>query len=125
MEIAMASTGGNLRIELWNVVVPLAEVLEASAGPRKRTAHVLMAFMHGAGKRGIGYSIFREKSDLDLATEAAQALVNTVRPEMTALLDIERFEERNRAGNATASRSAANALSLAAWDLAAQHQGCA
>ena len=37
-----------MQIELWNLVVPLAEVLEASAGPRKRTAHVLIAFMHGA-----------------------------------------------------------------------------
>jgi L-alanine-DL-glutamate epimerase-like enolase superfamily enzyme len=114
-----------VRIELWNLVVPLAKVLEASAGPRKRTAHVLIAFMDDAGKRGIGYSIFREQKNLDLATQAAQKLVGAVRPEMTALLDIERFEERNRAGDATASRSAANALSLAAWDLAAQQQGCA
>jgi L-alanine-DL-glutamate epimerase-like enolase superfamily enzyme len=114
-----------MRLELWNLAVPLAEVLEASAGPRKRTAHVLIAFMHDAGKRGIGYSIFREQSDLDRATRAAQKLVGAVRPEMTALLDIERCEERNRADDATASRSAANALSLAAWDLAAQQRSCA
>ena len=113
------------RIELWNMVVPLAEVLEASAGPRKRTAHVLFAFINAAGKRGVGYSIFRELKNLDLATAAAQQLVRSVPPQMTALLDIERFEESNRQGDATASRSAANALSLAAWDLAAQQQGCA
>jgi L-alanine-DL-glutamate epimerase-like enolase superfamily enzyme len=122
----MAATNGNgVQIDLWNLVVPLAEVLEASAGPRKRIAHVLIAFMHDADKRGIGYSIFREQANLDLATQAAQKLVATVRPGMTGLLDIERFEEGNRAGDATASRSAANALSLAAWDLAAQQQGCA
>ena len=120
-----ATIGSGVQIELWNLVVPLAEVLEASAGPRQRTAHVLIAFMSDAGKRGIGYSIFREQRNLDLATQAAQKLVAAVRPEMTALLDIERFEEHNRAGDATAGRSAANALSLAAWDLAAQQQGCA
>jgi D-galactarolactone cycloisomerase len=114
-----------VRIELWNLVVPLAEVLEASAGPRKRTAHVLMAFMHDSKHRGIGYSIFGEQTNLDLATRAAQTLVDSVSPRMPALLDIERVEERNRAGNAAASRSAANALSLAAWDLAAQQRGCA
>ena len=119
------ATDNSVRIELWNLMVPLAEVLEASAGPRQRTAHVLMAFMQGAGKRGIGYSIFREKSNLDLATKVAHALVAAVRPDKTALLDIERFEERNRTGDATAGRSAANALSLAAWDLAAQQRGCA
>ena len=122
----MATAIGNgVRIELWNLVVPLAKVLEASAGPRKRTAYVLIAFMHGAGKRGVGYSIFREQTNLDLAMQAAQKLVAALRPEMTALLDVERYEEHNRAGNADASRSAANALSLAAWDLAAQQQGCA
>ena len=119
------ATDNSVRIELWNLMVPLAEVLEASAGPRKRTAYVLMVFMQGAGKRGIGYSIFREKSNLDLATKVAHALVAAVRPDKTALLDIERFEERNRTGDATAGRSAANALSLAAWDLAAQQRGCA
>ena len=78
------ATDNSVRIELWNLVVPLAEVLEASAGPRQRTAHVLMAFMQGAGKRGIGYSIFREKNDLDLATKSAQVLVPEVRPDMAA-----------------------------------------
>lgn len=120
-----ATDGNAVRIELWNLVVPLAEVLEASAGPRKRTAYVLIAFMHDEGKRGIGYSIFRERKDLDLATQAAQKLVGAGRPELPELLDIERCEERNRAGDATASRSAANALSLAAWDLAARQRGCA
>jgi len=118
-------TTRSVQIELWNLGVPLADVLEASAGPRKRTAHVLIAFMHGAGRRGIGYSIFREQKNLELATEAARKLVSAVRHELPELLDIERFEERNRAGDATASRSAANALSLAAWDLAAQQRGLA
>jgi L-alanine-DL-glutamate epimerase-like enolase superfamily enzyme len=121
-----ATPGVNaVQIELWNLVVPLAEVLEASAGPRKRTAHVLIVFMHGANQRGIGYSIFRERGPLVLATRAAQKLAGAVRPELPALLDIERFEVRNPAGDATASRSAANALSLAAWDLAARQRGCA
>jgi L-alanine-DL-glutamate epimerase-like enolase superfamily enzyme len=118
-------TGSAVHIELWNLILPLAEVLEASAGPRKRTAHVLIAFMDAAGKRGTGYSIFREKKDLDFATQAAQKFVGAVPHELRELLDIERFEERNRASDATASRSAASALSLAAWDLAARHQGCA
>src|SRR6185436_8015216 len=124
--MAIAATSSNaVRIELWNLIVPLAEVLEASAGPRKRTAHVLIAFLHDADRRGIGYSIFRERKDLDLATQAAQKLAGGVRPELPDLLDVERFEECNREGDATASRSAANALSLAAWDLTAQRQGCA
>ncbi len=114
-----------VRIELWNLVVPLAEVLDASAGPRKRTAHVLVAFMDAKGHRGVGYSIFREQNNLELATQAAQKFVSAMRHELPDLLDIERYEEHNRTGDATASRSAANALSLAAWDLAARQQGCA
>jgi hypothetical protein len=89
--MASAATS-SVQIELWNLVVPLAKVLEASAGPRKRTAHVLIAFMHGAGKRGIGYSIFREQRNLDLATQAAQKLVAAVRPKITALRDQMRTE---------------------------------
>src|SRR3982074_2693294 len=96
------SASHDVRIELWNLVVPLAEVLEASAGPRKRTAHVLFAFMQDSKHRGIGYSIFREQKDLDAATQAAKALIGAVQPEMTALLNIERCEEQNSAGNAGA-----------------------
>lgn len=117
-------SGQDIEIELWNLRAPLDPVIHTPRGPVTETC-LLLVFVTGAHEcRGIGYSSFRRVSDMQAATAAARGLVARAARGLAGLLSIERADEASGETSA-ASRSAASALSLAAWDLAGKQAGIA
>jgi L-alanine-DL-glutamate epimerase-like enolase superfamily enzyme len=113
-----------IECELWCLRIPLARAI-GSPGRRYDSTHLLFAILRdGAGNRGIGYSRFFDAADLDPSAREAHALLQQART-LSLLLDIERIEASFQAETTVASRSAANALSTAAWDLAGRQRGVA
>src|SRR4051812_14078691 len=114
--------GNNINVELWNLRVPLDPPIVSPKGPTTETCLLLVFASDKEGKRGIGYSSFRQSSDMDEATVIARKLVTEAAPGLAGLLDVERQEEATCESSA-ASRRAASAISLAAWDLAGKQAG--
>lgn len=114
--------GNNVDVELWNLRVPLVPPIHSPKEMVTETCLLLVFASDKNGNRGIGYSSFRRSSDMDLASTIASKLVAESAPGLAGLLDIERQEEATCESNA-ASRCAANAISLAAWDLAGKQAG--
>src|SRR3954469_20572331 len=112
----------NLAVELWNLRVPLDPPIVSPKGPTTETCLLLAFVSDKDGKRGIGYSSFRQPSDMDRATAIARKLVTEAAPGLAGLLDVERQGEATCESSA-ASRCAASAVSLAAWDLAGKQAG--
>lgn len=107
-----------LEVELWNLSIPLAPHIHSPKGPITAT-YLLFAFMtDDEGLRGVGYSSFRRPADLDLSTSIARGLVSDSGLNLPALINVERLEEESSFQSSSCSKAAANALSLAAWDLA-------
>src|SRR3954469_13746433 len=112
----------NLAVELWNLRVPLDPPIVSPKGPTTETCLLLAFVSDKDGKRGVGYSSFRASSDMDRATAIARKLVTEAAPGLAGLLDVERQGEATCESSA-ASRRAASAISLAAWDLAGKQAG--
>ncbi len=114
-----------VNVELWNLRVPLDPPIQAPKGPTTETC-LLLAFVSGGdGHRGVGYASFRKAAEMAEATAVAKKLIAEAAPAtsgLAGLLNVERQQEAT--GEAThISRSAASALSLAAWDLAGKQAG--
>ena len=110
--------------ELWRLTIPLSKVI-GTPGRSFSFTHVLLALIRDSNNNcGIGYSRFFEPVELERTVVAARALLPGA-ASLAELLDIERTEERAPAEQRSASRSAANALSMAAWDLAGRQRGIA
>src|SRR6185436_19527632 len=107
----------NVGAELWNLRVPLDPPIVSPKGPTTETCLLLAFVSDKDGHRGVGYSSFRQASDMDRATGVARKLVAEAAPGLAGLLDVERQEEATCESSA-ASRCAASAIGLAAWDLA-------
>ena len=116
--------GNNVDVELWNLRVPLDPPIHSPRGMVTETCLLLVFLSDGKGNRGVGYSSFRRSSDVDLATAVARKLIAESALGLAGLLNVERQEEATCEGNA-ASKSAASAVSLAAWDLAGKQAGVA
>ncbi len=115
----------DIECELWCARIPLAQAIGIPGSRQFSSTHLLFAILRDAGGlRGIGYSRFFDAADLDPSARAASALLRQVRT-LSGLLDIERIEASGQASPTVATRSAANALSTAAWDLAARQRGVA
>ena len=106
-----------VNVELWNLRVPLDPPIKAPKGLTTETCLLLVFLTDDACKRGIGYSSFRRAADMDQASAIARKLIAESAPGLAGLLNVERQEEATCESSA-AGRSAANAISLAAWDLA-------
>lgn len=106
-----------INVELWNLRVPLDPPIKAPKGLTTETCLLLVFLTDDAGKRGIGYSSFRRAADMEQASAIARKLIAEAAPGLAGLLNVERQEEATCESSA-AGRSAANAISLAAWDLA-------
>ncbi len=117
-------SGKSVDVELWNLRVPLVPPIHSPRGMVSETCLLLVFLSDGNGNRGIGYSSFRRSSDMDLATTVARKLIAESTPGLAGLLNVERQEEATCEGN-SASKSAASAVSLAAWDLAGKQAGVA
>src|SRR3954470_12894273 len=111
----MASNSVN--VELWNLRVPLDPPIKAPKGLTTETCLLLVFLTDDSGNRGIGYSSFRKAADMEQASAIARKLLSESAPGLAGLLDVERQEEATCESSA-ASRRAASAISLAAWDLA-------
>jgi L-alanine-DL-glutamate epimerase-like enolase superfamily enzyme len=112
----------SINVELWNLRVPLDPPIKAPKGLTTETCLLLVFLPDDKGNRGIGYSSFRKAADMDQASAIARKLVAESAPGLAGLLDVERQEEATCESSA-ASRCAANAISLAAWDLAGKQAG--
>jgi L-alanine-DL-glutamate epimerase-like enolase superfamily enzyme len=112
----------NVDVELWNLRVPLDPPIVSPKGPTTETCLLLVFASDKNGNRGIGYSSFRRSSHMDLASAIARKLVSESAPGLAGLLNVERQEEATCESSA-ASRCAASAISLAAWDLAGKPAG--
>ena len=116
--------GNKVDVELWNLRVPLVPPIHSPKGMVTESCLLLVFLSDGKGHRGVGYSSFRRSSDMDLATAVAKRLVAESAPGLAGLLNVERQQEATCEDNA-ASKFAASALSLAAWDLAGKQAGVA
>jgi len=113
-----------IEIELWNVRAPLDPVIHTPRGPVVETCLLFAFVTDDDGRRGIGYASFRRAAEMEAATNAARDLLTRRPPGLAGLLSIERTDESSGKTSA-ASRAAASALSLAAWDLAGKRAGVA
>ncbi len=114
--------GNSVNVELWNLRVPLDPPIQAPKGLTTETCLLLVFASDDKGHRGIGYSSFRRPADMDQASAIARKLVTEAAPGLAGLLNVERQEEATCESSA-ASRCAASAVSLAAWDLAGKQAG--
>ena len=115
----------SVKVNLIRLKMPLAAP-HVSAKTTRNTTWAILAYVSDAqGRKGIGYSSFRDEEDLDQTLSIAISLATKTRGSLGALLNIERLEEHSHVPSTAQSKSAANALSLAAWDLAAQQRGVA
>lgn len=111
-------------VQLINLRAPLEPPMATPRGPVTETCLLLAFIADGDGQRGIGYASFRRAKEMELATRVAQKLVADASPGLAGLLNVERLQEATCEA-AHVSRSAAAALSLAAWDLAGKRAGVA
>lgn len=110
--------------ELWRLTIPLSTAI-GTPGRSFSFTHVLLALIRDSNNNcGMGYSRFFEPVELERTVLAARALLPRA-ASLAELLDIERTEERAPAEHRGAIRSAANAISMAAWDLAGRQRGIA
>ena len=114
-----------VKVELWRLIMPLAAPHVAAKATRTTTYALLAYLRDSQGHKGIGYSSFRDEAGLDQALDAAKSLVARADGSLPAFINIERIEEQAFVPSTPHSKGAANALSLAAWDLAAQQLGVA
>jgi len=111
--------------ELWRLRIPLAQAIVIPGGRSFTHTHVMLALIKDSHDNcGAGYSRFFNPADVEPCIVAAQALLSRA-ASLGELLDIERIEAGAPAGHRFASHSAANALSMAAWDLAGRRRGVA
>jgi L-alanine-DL-glutamate epimerase-like enolase superfamily enzyme len=115
--------GHDVEVELWNLRVPLLAPIHSPRGMVTETC-LLLVFVADGEHRGVGYASFRGAPDRDAATAVARKLVAEAAPGLAGLLNVERQQEATCDANA-ASRAAASAVSLAAWDLAGKQAGVA
>ncbi|MCG3772286.1 MAG: Mandelate racemase [Nitrosomonadaceae bacterium] len=108
-----------VEVEFWNLSIPLTPPLKAGRGLITNTYVLLIFVADRNGNRGIGYSSFRGEAELDQATHIAKDLAAKAGFHLPGLINVERLESNGAStSQLTSSRSAANALSLAAWDFA-------
>jgi L-alanine-DL-glutamate epimerase-like enolase superfamily enzyme len=117
-------SGQNVNVELWNLRVPLVPPIHSPRGMVTETCLLLAFVSDDKGHRGVGYASFRAPSDMAAATTVARKLAAEAAPGLAGLLNVERQQEATCENNA-ASRFAASAVSLAAWDLAGKQAGVA
>jgi L-alanine-DL-glutamate epimerase-like enolase superfamily enzyme len=111
--------------EVWKVLVPLPRAYRWAGGTFDRILSLVVVLRDAEGNLGVGYSGFSGGGFDETATLTA-TLVRECGPRLEALLAVERFEERYMfLGAGGISRVAANAISLAAWDLLGQREGLA
>lgn len=116
--------GQDVNLELWNLRVPLVPPIHSPRGAVTETCLLLAFASDRAGHRGVGYSSFRNASDMERATAVARKLAAEAAPGLAGMLDVER-QQQATCEDSAASRFAASALSLAAWDLAGKQAGVA
>jgi L-alanine-DL-glutamate epimerase-like enolase superfamily enzyme len=113
-----------MRVRLLNLRIPLDPPMASPRGPVTETYLLLVFMSDDDGQRGAGYASFRRASEMEQATGIAQKLLAEAVPGLPGLLAIERQQEAS-CEPSHPSRSAASALSLAAWDLAGKRAGVA
>lgn len=109
-------------VELWNLRVPLVPPIKTPRGAVTETCLLLAFARDAAGRRGIGYASYRRAADLEVSSAIAMRLRAACGGSLAGLLNVERVEEGLGLNNA-ASKAAASALALAAWDLAGKQAG--
>jgi len=116
-----------VRTQIWSMEIPLDPPIITPSRTTVATWVLFVAMTNGKGERGVGYSSFRERKHLDLCAPIAKKLADIAGGDFSKLLEIERIEESTFSPGTVHTRSAASALSMAAWDLAGvqTHTACA
>ncbi len=115
----------DMKIEVWRVPSPLPNPVVTAVGLYDTFYH-LVVVIRSDGVEGWGYSGMATESLLDQAADRALALLGAVPPTLGALLAIEHVEQTwTEAASDTAGKGAANAIALAAWDVAGRRLGVA
>ena len=107
-----------VQVQIWSMEIPLDPPIISPSRVSTATWVLMVCMFNDKGERGWGYSSFRERKELDLTAPIARKLTDSAGAELAALLAVERLEERLVTPASVPSRSAASALSMAAWDLA-------
>lgn len=116
--------GDQVEVQLWNLRVPLVPPIHSPRGMVTESCLLLVFASDAKGHRGVGYSSYRRAADMEQSSAVAKKLIAEAAPGLAGLLHVERQQEATCEGNA-ASKFAANAISLAAWDLAGKRAGVA
>jgi L-alanine-DL-glutamate epimerase-like enolase superfamily enzyme len=114
-----------LGVEVWRAPTPLPKPVMTAAGPFDTFFHVVVV-IHDDDLQGWGYSGLASGPELDRAADRAVRLLSARPSTLDALLTVEHFEQAwGAAPSDTAGKAAANAIAVAAWDLAARRLGVA
>jgi L-alanine-DL-glutamate epimerase-like enolase superfamily enzyme len=116
-----------VQVKIWSMEIPLDPPIISPSRVSTHTWVLLVELINAKGERGVGYSSFRDRPALDACAPLARKLADGAKmddkgAELSRLLEIERIEEDTLTPS-VASKSAANALSMAAWDLAGVQTG--
>jgi L-alanine-DL-glutamate epimerase-like enolase superfamily enzyme len=112
-----------LDVEVWRVRSPLPKPVVTAVGLYDTFYH-LVVVLRSDGVEGWGYSGMATSTLLDQASHRALALLAARPDTLDGLLTIEHFEQGWPAASSdTAGKGAANAIALAAWDLAGRRLG--
>jgi L-alanine-DL-glutamate epimerase-like enolase superfamily enzyme len=112
-----------LEVEVWRVPSRLPKPVMTAVGLYDTFYH-LVVVIRSEGVEGWGYSGMATAPLLDQAAERALALLGGRPLSLDGLLTIEQFEEAwPGATTDTAGKGAANAIALAAWDVAGRRLG--
>jgi L-alanine-DL-glutamate epimerase-like enolase superfamily enzyme len=113
---------GALRIEVWQVPVPLRKPVLTPAGPFDTYYHLVVVLDDGDA-RGWGYAALAAPAQLEGAAAAAADLLGGRQWSAESLLGLEELTDAGRPEPVDAlTRVAVNAIALAAWDLAGRQQ---
>jgi L-alanine-DL-glutamate epimerase-like enolase superfamily enzyme len=108
--------------ELWLVTVPWDRAIRSPGGEHGATYALVVRLRDSEAREGIGYAYGLSPSAIARFGENALGLAPSNTCTLTELLAVERRDDQ-RSQTSGASRSAACALSMAAWDLLGKQRG--
>ncbi|HEV8298652.1 MAG TPA: mandelate racemase/muconate lactonizing enzyme family protein [Acidimicrobiales bacterium] len=114
----------HVEVTVWRVPTPLPRPVLTPLGPFDTFFHLVVTAEDSDGTRGWGYSALPTVELLDDTVRCACELVRHAAPTLAGLLGVEHAAVGPVFGG-TVRNAAANAIALAAWDLAGRRLGLA
>jgi L-alanine-DL-glutamate epimerase-like enolase superfamily enzyme len=108
--------------ELWLVNVPWAHAIRSPGGDHSASYAAVVSLRDSESRQGVGYAYGMSAGAISRIGEATHRLMPNETYTLSELLDVERRDDQSPRSNG-ASRAAACALSMAAWDLLGKQRG--